>query len=63
MTEAEFLKKWIKEMRRAEEGARRVAFPGRRIRTRDEQNHALVARGRYFAFGRVAEIMEKELKK
>lgn len=46
-------------LERQMEGYRRVAFPGKKIRTRDEQNHALVARGSYFAIQRLLKRLEK----
>jgi hypothetical protein len=42
------------------EGYRRVAFPGRKIRSRDEQNHCLVARGSYFAIQRLLQLFRKD---
>ncbi len=42
-------------LRQEMEGYRRVAFPARKITTRDQQNHALVARGSYFAIQRLLE--------
>lgn len=48
------------ELRREMEGYRRIAFPSggaKTIRTRDQQNHALVARGGYFAIQRLLESL------
>lgn len=48
-------------LRREMEGYRRIAFPvggARTIRTRDQQNHALVARGSYFAIQRLLKQLQ-----
>lgn len=47
-------------LRREMEGYRRIAFPvggAKTIRTRDQQNHALVARGGYFAVQRLLKLL------
>lgn len=49
-------------LQREAEEYRRIAFPAggaRTITTRDQQNHALVARGSYFAIQRLLERLEK----
>jgi hypothetical protein len=53
------LVKLVEHIRAEAEGYRQQAFPGRgHIRTRDQQNHALVARGGYAALSRLADELE-----
>lgn len=51
----------IRLLKRRREGYRSIAFPkggARTIRTRDQQNHALVARGGMFALDSLIEHFE-----
>lgn len=51
------------ELQREAEGYRRIAFPAggaKTIRTRDQQNHALVARGSYLAIQRLLDSLTLE---
>lgn len=50
-------------LKRQREGYRRIAFPkggARTIRTRDQQNHALVARGGMFAMDALLEQLQEQ---
>lgn len=51
--------KLLKLLKAHREGYRQIAFPRKRITTRDQQNHALVARGGYAACSRLIERLAK----